>query len=72
MLDGPHERLLQLINAIDTVESPSISEWKLRSFEAYEKIEALKKELTPARPAHGMKKPDAGKMNKGMDGKMGH
>ena len=72
MLDGPHERLLQLINAIDTVESPSIFEWKLRSFEAYEKIEALKKELTPARPAHGMKKPDAGKMNKGMDGKMGH
>lgn len=72
MLEGPHERLLQLINAIDTVESPSISEWKLRSFEAYEKIEALEKKLTPARPPHGMKKPDAGKMNKGMDGKMGH
>ena len=72
MLEGPHERLLQLINAIDTVESPSIFDWKLRSFEAYEKIEALKKKLTPARPAHGMKKPDAEKMNNGMDGKMGH
>ena len=72
MLEGPHERLLQLINAIDTVESPSIFDWKLRSFEAYEKIEALKKKLTPARPARGMKKPDAEKMNKGMDGKMGH
>ncbi len=71
-LEGPHDRLLQLINAIDTVESPSIFEWKLRSFEAYEKIEALKKKLTPRRPARGMKKPDAEKMNKGMDGKMGH
>ena len=71
-LEGPHVRLLQLIDSIDTVESPSIFEWKLRSFDAYEKIEALKKELTPARPAHGMRKPGAGKMDKGMDGKMGH
>lgn len=72
VLDGPHERLLQLINAIDTVESPSILAWKMRCFEAYEKISELTKELTPARPAHGMKMPDAKKMDSGMDGKMGH
>ena len=72
VLDGSHERLLQLINAIDTVESPSILAWKMRCFEAYEKISELTKELTPARPAHGMKMPDAKKMDSGMDGKMGH
>ena len=72
MLQGPHERLLQLLNAIDTVKSPRIIKWKARSFDAYQRIEALAKGLKPANPVHDMKKPERKKMNEGMDGMMGH
>ena len=72
MLEGPHERLLQLLNAIDTVESPRIITWKARSFDAYQRIEALAKRLRPAKPVHDMKKPERKKKKEGMDGMMGH
>jgi len=47
-------------------------EWKMRSLEAYEKIAAITKELTPAGKGHGMKKPDSKKMDNGMGGMKGH